>query len=76
MSKPVYWNGKITHCQITNKPLGDVMYDARLPTGQWGNIGQEAFEAYRCRLGVGFGQKYERQEDDRWLLIEGGMNDE
>ncbi len=72
MAKQIFWCGPIDKCQLTGDELGDTMYDARLPSGQWGNIGQRAFEENGCRLGTGLGQKYKRQEDGRWLLVEGG----
>lgn len=68
-----YWIGsKIDRCQITNEPLGKVMYDANV-NGTWGNIGQKAFNMYGCKLGPGLGQKYEKQEDGKWLLVEGDI---
>lgn len=74
MSK-IYWMGSNpTRCQLTGEPLGDVMYDANTGRG-WGNIGQEAFDKLGCRLGVGYGQKYERQENGKWLMVEGGSEE-
>ena len=73
MSDKIYWAGSNpTHCQINGTPLGDVMYDAMVPSfGQWGNIGEDAFKTHGCSLGTGRGQKYERQPDGRWLKVEG-----
>lgn len=64
------------HCQVCGEHLGDVMYDARLPSfsGKWGCICQECFDVYGCSLGQGHGQKYERQESGSFVLTEGGSN--
>lgn len=70
----VFWCGSnVTHCQVTGEKLEDVMYDAMVMSGRWANIGQTAFDKYGCQLGTGLGQKYERQEDGRWLLVAGGL---
>ncbi len=73
MANKVYWIGsKVEECQLDRTPLTDVMYDANCGRRGWGNIGPAAFERLGCSLGIGLGQKYERQEDGRWLLVEGG----
>jgi len=67
----VYWCGPLEPvCQISNKPYDGVMYDANTPLG-WANICQEVFDRYDCKLGTGFGQKYELQVDGRWLKVSG-----
>jgi hypothetical protein len=72
MSDRIYWIGSNpTHCQVNGTPLGDVMYDANVPGIGWGNIGHDAFVSYGCSLGLGRGQKYERQPDGRWLKVAG-----
>ena len=72
MSTKRYWTGTVPPaCQITGIPFNGVMYDARIPGRGWGNICQEAFDTFHCRLGVGFGQKYELQDDGRWLCTAG-----
>jgi hypothetical protein len=49
------------------------MYDAAIARfgGQWANICQECFDAHVCRLGLGRGQKYEQQDDGKWLKVGG-----
>lgn len=67
----VYWAGPLDpECQISKIPFGNVMYDARTPLG-WANICQETFDAYECKLGTGYGQKYELQIDGRWKKVAG-----
>ena len=74
MSRPRYWTGTVPeNCQVSGEPMGDVMYDASLPShgGRWANINQATFERHGCRVGLGLGQRYERQEDGRWLKTAG-----
>jgi hypothetical protein len=50
----------LPHCDICARINVDreAYADARLPTGAWGNVCFEHFEAYDCRLGLGVGQRY------------------
>lgn len=72
MPKPVYWNGSLPDvCQISKRPFNGVMYDAHIPGAGWANINHDAFVRLGCSLGVGRGQKYELQDDGRWLCTAG-----
>lgn len=69
--KGVYWCGDPGDtCQISGEPFDGVMYDARTPYG-WANICQNVFTRHGCRLGTGFGQKYELQNNGRWMKTAG-----
>lgn len=71
MSQPIYWCGHLDPvCQISNRPFDKVMYDARTPYG-WANICEATFKELGCKLGTGLGQKYELQDNGRWLKVEG-----
>ena len=54
-----------------SKEVGTRMYDAVL-LGRWGCICHICFRHFNCTLGIGRGQKYERQTDGQFLLVEGG----
>ena len=70
MSK--YWIGEITSCDLCHGPFrGDVMYDANVG-GPWGNICQRCFDMNGCNLGIGRGQKYQKNSNGRWKKIAGG----
>lgn len=60
-------------CDCHNQPLGLVMYDARTKSGQWGNLCEKGFQTMtEGRLGVGWGQKYEREtHTSPWVKTEG-----
>lgn len=68
---PTYWYGDITVCDYCRGPFrGDVMYDASLGIA-WGNVCQRCFDALGCKLGTGFGQKYELQTNGKWKKTKG-----
>lgn len=70
--RKTYWLGKLDdECQLCHKSFGAVMYDASIGMGPWGNICQRCFKAHGCKLGTGFGQKYELQKNGRWLKVGG-----
>lgn len=72
MATPVYWTSPLEdRCQISGRRLEGIMYDAKLPGGSWANICHQTFVNMGCQLGLGLGQKYERQLDGRWLKVEG-----
>lgn len=69
---PIYWIGPLSDsCQLYGIPFGSTMYDANLPGIGWGNFCERAFIENRGRLGTGFGQKYEKQIDGRWMKVAG-----
>ena len=56
---------------FTNKP-GEVIYDAMTRGGPWVTMTQASFEKHAFgRLGLGFGQKYVRQENGELHKVEG-----
>lgn len=70
MASKVYWLSPLTGCDLCQQEFGNVMYDARVG-GPWGNICQPCFTANHCRTGQGYGQKYEKQDDGKFLKTEG-----
>ena len=69
--RPVFWTGPLTDCDIDHRPFVAVMYDAKTKSGPWGNLCDRCFEAHGVGLGTGLGQRYERQDDGRWLRTAG-----
>ena len=72
MAKPVYWLSRLNGCDLCSMDFpGGVMYDARVH-GAWGNVCQKCFDADpRASLGLGRGQKYEKQPDGKWMKTDG-----
>lgn len=76
--RTVIWLSPLTdECQVCHNRFGSTMYDACLGPSQgmaWGNICDDCFNVYGCRLGTGFGQKYKRQlykGKTEWVKVEG-----
>lgn len=70
-AEPLYWSGPLKACGICGDEFGSVMYDARTKQGPWGNLCEGCFNAYGVGVGIGRGQKYERQESGRYMCVAG-----
>lgn len=72
MSK--YWMGSIpTKCDLCNEPITDRFYDVRLPLqgGMWANVDSACFVGSHAKLGIGRGQRYDKQPDGKFLCTAG-----
>jgi hypothetical protein len=72
----VYWLSPLGGFDDFDSPYdlkpGGIMYDARTKHGPWANMTEDSFQVHGAgRLGPGYGQKYQMQEDGRWLKIAG-----
>ena len=71
MEKKVIWNGSTT-CDICNRQISETLYDAKTWQGCWGTLCESCFRKYGISTGVGFGQKYRKnQETGNFEKIEG-----
>jgi len=70
--KPVYWLGP-KKCDICKKDITDILYDSKTRMGPWATMCSECYMKVRAYagLGTGLGQKYQRQDDGRFLKIRG-----
>lgn len=67
-----YWHGTDpVRCDVWGQPITTVFYDAKMPGAGWAMMHPDTFEALSCALGPGRGQRYEKQEDGRWLKTAG-----
>lgn len=72
MPNLVYWAGTPpVRCDICHKALGATFFDARAQTGHWGCLCQTCYTVHGVGLGTGLGQKYEVQDDGRYLKVAG-----
>jgi len=73
MEKKVFWAGAISHCDVCRNPFEKVFYDAATRSGAWACMCPSCQEngPGRNQIGQGKGQKYELQEDGRWLKTAG-----
>ena len=68
----VKWVGTLTTCNVCKGDYHGVMYDASLRSfGCWANVCSGCFARYGKGLGVGLGQRYEKQQDGSWLKVAG-----
>jgi hypothetical protein len=70
----VYWISPLGDKDDFGVPYGDEMIDGRTRHGPWANMTPSswAFEGGTGgRLGPGMGQRYKKQDDGRWLKVEG-----
>lgn len=67
-----YWSGQIGPNDDFDRPIEDVFIDGRTAQGSWAIMSLESWERYGYhRLGMGCGQRYEKQPDGRWLKTDG-----
>jgi len=69
-----YWLGSLGETDDFGEKYGKVMYDAKTVMGPWANMSEKSFKKVGCgatALGLGLGQKYEKQPDGRWLKVDG-----
>jgi hypothetical protein len=67
-----YWTGNLGPKDDFGRPYGDLMYDGRTNMGPWANMSHDSWMMVGVKkLGTGYGQKYRKQADGRWLKVEG-----
>jgi predicted phosphohydrolase len=68
-----YWMGTPPpeRCDVCGARLANVFIDGRTRQGQWGIMHELCHVTHGTGLGVGCGQRYEWQEDGRWLKVGG-----
>ena len=70
--EPVYWLSPLDKLDDFGVPYGNIMIDGKTRQGPWANMSESSWKIFGCgRLGTGYGQKYRKQSDGRWLKIEG-----
>lgn len=73
--KEVYWTGLVPSLDDFGNTIHDEFVDGMSGPeyrGVWGLFTPEAWQAFGIgRLGTGLGQRYRRQDDGRWLKVEG-----
>ena len=67
----VFWTAPVGGFDDFDFPIRDVIIDGKTTQGPWAIMTPESFKIYGRGLGLGRGQKYQKQADGRWLKIEG-----
>jgi hypothetical protein len=71
-AKQIYWMSGLGAKDDFGIPYTDIMIDGKTRSGPWANMSEKSWRMYGVgRLGTGYGQKYKKQSDGRWLKIEG-----
>lgn len=74
MADQVFWIGDIPETDDFGLPIDDIFIDGRTCHGPWAIMNPTSWafrNATNGEFGVGKGQKYKKQEDGRWLKVEG-----
>jgi hypothetical protein len=72
LKRKVYWTGILPKQDDFGMPYKKIMIDGRTTSGPWANMTLESWRVHGIgKLGTGYGQKYEKQSDGRWLKTEG-----
>jgi hypothetical protein len=68
----IYWMGEVNRCGICNGKILKTFVDGRTVRGPWQPMHIRCHALFGVGLGVGMGQRYEKQADSkRWLKVGG-----
>ena len=67
-----FWMGEVPGFDDFGNPIEKEFVDGKTRFGPWAFMTPAAFSSNGLgRLGTGFGQRYEKQANGRWLKVEG-----
>ena len=67
-----YWMGsEIEKCDVCKAKIRNAFVDGKMEGGPWAIMCASCHRIYGVGLGTGRGQRFEKQEDGRWLKTEG-----
>jgi hypothetical protein len=72
--KPVYWTGHVGVVDDFGDKIKDELFDApTIDGGRWALMTRQTWVVYgrTTKLGTGLGQRFKKQDDGRWLKVEG-----
>ena len=75
MTQPLYWTGPVGPNDDFGHPLDQEFIDGCTAYGRrWAIMTPDSWKAHSGtggKLGTGFGQRFQKQADGRWLKVEG-----
>lgn len=72
MIKKKYWIGDVPRIDTFEGPITNIFYDGKTRIGSWAIMNPDSWEIHGAGVtGIGLAQLYVKQEDGRWLKIEG-----
>lgn len=67
-----YWMGTVPSKDDFGDTITDEFIDGKTKFGPWATMSPKSFKTNGTgKLGNGLGQKYKKQEDGKWLKVEG-----
>lgn len=67
-----YWAGKVPSRDDFGGTITNEFVDGKSRRGPWGFFNPDSWDSYGVgRLGTGYGQRYTKLADGRWLKVEG-----
>ena len=70
--KAKYWLGKVGKKDDFGDTISDEIIDGKTKDGPWGLMTPKSWKKNGVgKFGTGFGQKYKKQDNNKWLKIEG-----
>ena len=72
MAREKYWTGEVGEKDDFGNVIGDEFIDGKTREGPWALMSMESWKVHGVRiLGVGYGQRYKKQANGRWLKVGG-----
>lgn len=66
-----YWIGTVNETDDFGRIISDTFIDGEIRHGSWAIMTPASFHLYGIGLGQGLGQKYVKQDDGRFMKVEG-----
>lgn len=73
--KNKYWTSPVGGFDDFGNQITDIIIDGKTNKGPWATMSEESWKHFGGtggKFGIGLGQKYQKQSDGKWLMIEGG----
>ena len=67
-----YWKGFVKPADAFGSSIQNEFVDGKTTLGPWAIMAPISYQTYGMGLGIGYGQKYQKQEDGKWLRVDGG----
>lgn len=71
MTVQKYWSGTPGSLDDFGRPIDNVFIDGKTQMGPWATMAPDSYSLLGVGLGLGRGQRYEKQADGRWRKVEG-----
>lgn len=74
MARPVYWLSAVKQFDDFDDEIADEFIDGVTTLGPWAIMTPQSWATHSANAGKcepGFGQRYKKQSDGKWLKVEG-----